>query len=49
MNSADSRTAPAVGDPAPDLELPDDAGAPVRLSTLWRERPLVLLFGRHLG
>jgi hypothetical protein len=34
-----------VGQPAPDLELPLlDAGT-VRLSELWRERPVVLVFG----
>lgn len=40
---------PAVGDVAPDLELPDETGKLVRLSQLWAERPLVLLFVRHLG
>lgn len=34
-----------VGQPAPDLELPlFDEGA-VRLSELWREKPVVLVFG----
>ncbi len=38
-----------AGSPAPDVELQDDAGQFVRLSSLWRERPLVLVFIRHLG
>jgi hypothetical protein len=29
--------------------LRDDAGAPVRLGDLWRERPVVLAFLRHYG
>jgi len=36
-------------DPAPDVELLDAAGAPVRLSSLWRGQPLVLAFTRHFG
>ena len=40
---------PAVGEAAPDVELRDDAGRLVRLSALRRERPLALLFVRHLG
>ena len=38
-----------VGDPAPDMTLPDDSGTQTSLSSLWSERPLVLLFIRHLG
>ena len=38
-----------VGDSAPDLTLPDHTGEDVRLGGLWAERPLVLLFLRHLG
>jgi hypothetical protein len=34
---------------AVDIELHDESGQPVRLSTLWRDRPLVLLFVRHFG
>jgi len=35
-----------VGQPAPDLELPlIDEGSAVRLSELWRERPVFLVFG----
>jgi peroxiredoxin len=40
---------PQVGDRAPDLELQDMTGAPVRLSELWRDRPALLLFWRHYG
>lgn len=42
-------TSIAVGSPAPDIELRDDSGQLVCLSELWRERPLVLVFMRHLG
>ncbi len=38
-----------VGDPAPDVTLPDDSGIQTSLSSLWSERPLALLFIRHLG
>ncbi len=38
-----------VGDPAPDMTLPDDSGMQTSLSGLWSERPLALLFIRHLG
>jgi peroxiredoxin len=38
-----------VGDPAPDVEVLDPQGRPVRLSTLWVERPVVLVFLRHYG
>jgi peroxiredoxin len=34
---------------APDVELMDTAGKPVRLSTLWSEHPLLLAFTRHFG
>ena len=36
-------------DPAPDLELPDTEGKPVRLSSLWKKQVLVLAFTRHFG
>lgn len=42
-------TKPGVGDSAPDVELPDDTDRLVRLSALWQERPLALLFVRHFG
>jgi peroxiredoxin len=38
-----------AGEAAPDVELPDDNGRGIRLSALWRARPLVLFFVRHLG
>ena len=31
------------------LELSDWKGEPRRLGTLWRERPVVLVFIRHFG
>ena len=36
-------------DPAPDVELLGTDGRPVNLSTLWKEKPLVLSFTRHFG
>jgi peroxiredoxin len=35
--------------PAPDLELLDPSGKPVRLSSLWGKKPLLLAFSRHFG
>lgn len=40
---------PQVGDPAPDLQLPDHTGAPTQLSSLWSRQPLLLIFWRHWG
>ena len=34
-----------VGDQSPDLALPLYAGGEVKLSELWRARPVVLVFG----
>src|SRR4029450_10801105 len=34
-----------VGAPAPDLTLPRYEGGELKLSELWRERPVVLVFG----
>ena len=31
------------------VTLPSSAGVPVRLGTLWAERPIVLVFLRHFG
>ena len=31
------------------LELEDTTGARVRLGSLWRDRPVVLIFVRHFG
>lgn len=42
------RPAPAVGDVAPDFELPaEDGSGRVRLSDLWSEQPVVLIFGSY--
>jgi peroxiredoxin len=38
-----------VGDPAPDVLVADADGQPVQLAAFWRDRPLVLVFSRHLG
>ena len=38
-----------VGDKAPDSTLLDSRGEQVTLSSLWRERPLVVVFLRHFG
>lgn len=40
---------PQAGDHAPDATLPDHAGLPTALSSLWAERPVLLLFWRHFG
>ena len=40
---------PAVGEPAPDVELLRGDGDEVMLSTLFGEAPLVLVFLRHFG
>ena len=40
---------PQIGDPAPDLELPDTTGKRRRLSEFWQTRPALLLFLRHFG
>lgn len=39
----------AVGDAAPDLVLLDAEERAVALSSLWKERPLALIFLRHFG
>ena len=36
-------------DPAPDLEIATGAGERIRLSSLWKEKPLLLVFTRHFG
>ncbi len=38
-----------VGDQAPDLELSDAAHKVTKLSELWKEKPLLILFWRHYG
>jgi peroxiredoxin len=40
---------PQAGDPAPEATLPDHHGRPTALSSLWAERPALLLFWRHFG
>jgi len=45
----DEADIPGIGSQAPDLELVDTEGNPVHLSTFWRERPLALVFLRHLS
>jgi AhpC/TSA family len=40
---------PQPGDRAPDPLLPDHEGRSIRLSSLWAERPLLILFWRHFG
>lgn len=34
-----------VGDPAPDVDLTRYDGTPLRLASVWAERPAVLVFG----
>lgn len=41
----DQAVGPDVGDPAPDREISDLDGNPVDLSSLWAERPVILVFG----
>lgn len=36
-------------DPAPDMELRDVDGKPVRLASLWKKQVLILAFTRHFG
>jgi peroxiredoxin len=38
-----------MSDGAPNCKLVDDAGRERQLSELWREKPLLLFFVRHLG
>jgi len=38
-----------VGDTAPDFELQDQTGKPVRLRDFWASGPALLLFWRHFG
>ena len=38
-----------AGDVAPDLEVKDMAGKPVRLSEYWKDKPALLIFWRHFG
>lgn len=36
-------------DPAPDLQVTTALGEPIQLSSLWQEKPLLLVFTRHFG
>jgi peroxiredoxin len=38
-----------VGSPAPDLVVQDAAGPTLRLSELWADHTLILVFLRHFG
>jgi peroxiredoxin len=40
---------PDVGDRAPDLTLVNGRGRPRRLSSFWKQKPVVLVFLRHFG
>lgn len=40
---------PQVGDPAPDFELQNQDGEPIRLSEFWEDGPALVLFWRHYG
>jgi len=40
---------PLAGDPAPDVIVMDGEGSSVRLSSLWQDRPALLVFLRHYG
>jgi peroxiredoxin len=40
---------PQLGDPAPDVELPDSEAANRRLSAFWQRGPALILFWRHFG
>jgi peroxiredoxin len=40
---------PQVGEPAPDVELRDESGSPVKLSDFWRNGAVALIFIRHFG
>ena len=40
---------PQPGDPAPDVPLLDAHGAEVRLSSFWRDQPVVAAFLRYFG
>jgi peroxiredoxin len=40
---------PQVGDHAPDLRLMDMNNTPAQLSSLWGQKPLLILFWRHFG
>ncbi|HJU12688.1 MAG TPA: hypothetical protein VJ728_17520 [Candidatus Binataceae bacterium] len=39
----------AAGELAPDMLVHDSTGGALRISELWRDSPLVLVFLRHFG
>jgi hypothetical protein len=39
----------SVGDIAPDISFQTGAGAIVQLSSLWRDKPVLISFLRHFG
>ena len=45
----DAKNQLKFNDPAPDLQLLDEEGNPVQLSSLWKSSVLVLAFTRHFG
>jgi hypothetical protein len=47
--SSGSRTDRPVPDALAACEVLAEDGAPVRLGTLWADRPIVLVFLRHFG
>ncbi len=46
---ADSPTAESLSARLAQIVLPDTAGVPVRLGSLWADRPAVVVFLRHYG
>ena len=40
---------PQVGDPAPEVELPDSNGDVRALSSFWNDSPALVIFWRHFG
>ncbi|MBK8023974.1 MAG: hypothetical protein IPK19_21710 [Chloroflexi bacterium] len=38
-----------IGDPAPDIVVSDNHGAPVSLASLWSQGPTLVSFLRHFG
>jgi hypothetical protein len=40
---------PQIGDEAPEFELEDSSGMPVRLRDFWNKGPALLMFWRHYG
>lgn len=49
IQQSQARFGPRVGTSAPDVELQNKEGQPVRLSDYWQRSPVVLVFLRHFG